>query len=183
MNKAYSACLLLVYINTTIPIIKECSISIEPQWQNLENNTERAQQFGGKWILAGSITFKKTCNSPVHLNELRFVWNGIPLNQLQGSLFKANDSEPFKPINKNHIADSSWSKKEQSLIFKFAQSISLHPTTIFYLVLTIPEEQEKKLKGSFSILPHYLPLPFQEALQKEKMDLHLDIMGSSIESR
>ena len=34
-------------------------VVVEPRWQNLEQNSERCKQFGGKWILAGSITYRK----------------------------------------------------------------------------------------------------------------------------
>lgn len=157
-----------------------CSIAIESHWQDLENNKERAQKFGGKWVLAGTITFKKNCNAPAHLSELHLVWHGTPMDHLQGSLFRAKNTEPLKPINEHHIADSIWSKTKQTLIFKFDRSVSLHPTTIFYLVLTIPEEQEKGLRGSFSIEPQCLPESFKEVVQQDTLSIHIDVTQSRV---
>lgn len=162
------------------PSVRGCSIAIESHWQDLENNKERAQKFGGKWVLAGTITFNKNCNAPAHLNELHLVWHGTPLEHLKGSLFVAKNREPLKPTNDRHVADSIWSKTKQTLIFKFDRSVSLHPTTIFYLVLTIPEEQEKTLRGSFTIEPQCLPESFKEVVQQDMLSIQIDVTQSNV---
>ncbi len=162
------------------PQIQDCSIAIESRWEDLENNKEKSQKFGGKWILAGTITFKKKCNAQVNLQEIRLQWHGKQLDQLSGELFTPKDSGPFKPIRDNHLADGTWSKTTQTLILKFDRGVSLHPITVFHLVLTVPENQEQRLKGQFTIEPDYLPTPFQEAAQKEPLSINLDVSGSTI---
>jgi len=180
--KRFLLTLLLICANThsKIPHIQDCSITIESQWEDLENNKEKSQKFGGKWILAGTITFKKKCNAQINLQEIRLQWHGKHLEQLTGSLFIPKDSGPFKPVPANHIADSKWSKKTQTLMIKFDRAVSLYPTTIFYLVLTVPEDQEQLLKGQFTIEPDYLPMPFQEAAYKDPLSINLDVSGSTI---
>lgn len=158
----------------------DCSIIIESQWEDLENNKEKSDKFGGKWILAGKIIFKKKCNSQVLLQEIRLHWHGEHLDQLSGSLFTQKECGPFKPLPAHHVADSKWSKTSQTLVFKFDRIISLYPTTIFHLVLTVPENQEQYLKGQFTIEPDYLPIPFQEVAQKDQLSLALDVIGISI---
>jgi len=176
---------LAILVNCTIIQSKsaqtnDCTISIESQWEDLENNKEKSQKFGGKWILAGTITFKKKCNKQVTLQEIRLQWHGKHLELLTGSLFIHKDTGPFKPVPDNHIADSKWSKTTQTLLLKFNHPISLHTTTTFHLVLTVPEDQEQLLKGNFTIEPAYLPEPFQEAIQKDPLSISLDVMGSSV---
>ena len=121
-----------------------CSITIESHWQDLENNKDRAQKFGGKWVLAGTLTFKKNCNAPAHLNELHLVWHGTPLDHLQASLFGAKNREPLKPTNDYHIADSVWSKTKQTLIFKFDRSVSLHPLIFLSFAQKGHQQSEQK---------------------------------------
>ncbi len=181
-TKRFSLVLLLVctIAHSKAPHIQDCSITIESQWEDLENNKEKSQKFGGKWILAGTITFKKKCNAQVNLQEIRLQWHGKHIENLTGSLFTSKDFGPFKPLPANHIADSKWSKKTQTLMLKFDRVISLHPTTVFHLVLTVPEDQEQLLKGQFIIEPDYLPTPFQEAAQKDPLSINLDVSGNTV---
>lgn len=179
------SCMLLLLFSTYAVYPKSstqgCSIAIESHWQDLENNKERAQKFGGKWVLAGTITFKKNCNAPARLSELHLVWHGTPVDHLKGSLFSPKNMQPLRPTNEQHVADSIWSKTKQSLIFKFDDhAVSLHPTTIFYLVLTIPEEQEKTLRGSFSIEPQCLPEAFKEVVQRDSLAIQIDVTQSNV---
>jgi len=139
----------------------------------------KSHKFFGKWILAGTIIFKKKCNAQVNLEEIRLQWHGKSLEHLQGSLFIAKNSEPFKPINDNHVSDGKWGKKTQRLNFKFNHTISLHPTTIFYLVLTIPEEHVHALKGHFTIIPSCLPTPFQQEANKDPLAISIDVIDST----
>lgn len=158
----------------------DCAIIIEPHWEDLEKTKDRSEQFGGKWILAGTITFKKKCNSHENLEELTLQWHGSHLDNLQGSLFIVKNPGTFKPINENHVADGKWSKERQVLELSFNRPLSLQSSTILNLVLTIPESQEPLLKGHFTIAPQCLPVPFQEAASKDPLSINIDVMKCTI---
>jgi len=179
----FSLALLLTIslIKAKDPQVQDCSIIIESQWEDLDKNKEKAQAtFGGTWILVGTITFKKKCNAQVNLQEIRLKWHGAHLDQMTGELFISKDCGPLKPINENHVADSQWGKSSQTLLLRFDHAISLHPTTVFHLVLTVPENQEQLLKGTFTIEPNYLPEVFQEAAQKEPLAINIEVSGSEV---
>jgi len=140
----------------------EFSVTLEPKWENLEPNTRKTKEFGGKWILVGSITFKKNSKEPVNLNKIYLSWQGEAIKNLVGSLYKKKLDKNFIPIQDYLICDSAWNKTKQTLILKFDEKQTLGPITTFYLVLTIPESIETVVKkGSFIIEKEYLPEQFK----------------------
>lgn len=169
--------LILIFALISLPLIgktvkRDCTIILEPKWQNLENNKQKNKIFGGKWILAGSITFRKKSKDTVYLSKLIFRWKGKKIDNLLGSLYKKNLDKKFLPIEDSLICDSYWNKKKQTLIFNFKKQVSLGPTSIFYLVLTVPDKLENTLKqGSFFIESHCLPTPFKMAARHQTLIL------------
>lgn len=156
------------------------SVLIEPMWENLEHNPTRNEQFGGKWILVGSITFRKRCKDPVCLQQIRFHWQGKEINHLIGSLYKKNPDREFMPIQENLICDGLWNKPKQILVLNFDKKQSLGPTTIFYLVLTIPKNVESILQnGSFYIEKRCLPEPFKSYAHTTELSLALNTSPST----
>jgi len=145
----------------------ENDIIVKPKWHDLDRgNHHKITEFGGKWILVGSITFKKRCKDPICLEELSLHWNGATINNLTASLYRKNSSKTFLPIEKNLICDGIWNKNKQSLIFSFDDKETLFPTTTFYLVLTVPGELETILSsGTFSLEQSCLPKPFKQCAQ------------------
>ena len=174
---SYALCILSIIL-TIVPILPskaECSITLKPKWRDLDGNCSKAIQFGGKWVLVGSITFKR-CKDPISIDTLNLHWNGEPLDNLIASLYRKNlDKEVFMPIEENLVCDGIWSKSKQTLILNFDEKESLAPTTVFYLVLTVPEEIEPILKkGSFCLEDQCLPKPFKQCAQQEKLSLALN---------
>lgn len=161
-----------------IPIIKaeEFNITLKSKWCDLDGNCTKAADFGGKWILVGSITFKKRCKDPVCIQTINLHWNGEKLDNLMASLYKKNpDRETFLPIEENLICDGIWNKNKQTLMLNFDERANLGPTTVFYLVLTVPEPIEEILKkGSFSLEQECLPKPFKQCAQNEKLSLAIN---------
>ena len=152
----------------------EFSVVLEPKWKNLEQNTKKTKEFGGKWILVGSITFKKNSKEPVNLNKIYLNWQGKNIENLVGSLYKKKSDKDFIPIQDYLICDSAWNKAKQTLILKFDEKQTLGPTTIFYLVLTIPENIETVVKkGSFVIEKEYLPEQFKVYALQHNLPLAL----------
>jgi hypothetical protein len=150
-------------------------VRLEPTWQNLENDTHTKDVFGGKWILVGSITFKKRAKISVALNQIHLQWYGEPLDNLMGSLYKHTHDKAFIPIEDNLICDSVWNKTKQMLILNFDEKQTLSAVNVFYLVLTIPEKMEPVLKqGYFSIEHSSLPEPFKEYATKNSLSLMLN---------
>jgi hypothetical protein len=154
---------------------EECSIILTSKWCDLDGNCKKAIQFEGKWMLVGSITFKKKAKDPIYIDTISLHWNGEQLDNLIASLYKKNISKDFLPIEDNLICDGIWNKKKQTLILNFDEKETLDPTTIFYLVLTIPETVEQLLKtGSFQIEEESLPQPFKHCAQSEKLSLAIN---------
>jgi len=148
------------------------TITLKPKWYDLSSNGTQKVDFGGKWILVGSITFKKRSKDPVYIDKITLQWKGDPIDHLCGSLYKKNQAKDFLPIEDNLISDSLWNKNKQLLILKFDEKENLGPTTIFYLVLTIPESLEPLLKtGTFCLEEQCLPKPFKHCAQQEKLSL------------
>lgn len=154
----------------------DCSIKIQPQWQSLERANTKADTFGGKWILIGTITFRKTCRDAVKIDRLALEWHGPKLSQLVGSLYKKIPSKDFAPIDENFLSDGSWNTATQQLFFDFPErSQTLGPLSIFYIVLTVPDAVEPLLKqGSFTIIRQQLPLLFEQAMAAAPLDLALN---------
>src|SRR5579872_6245716 len=118
------------------------NIVVKPKWRHLDNDDKKIIDFGGKWVLVGSITFKKRCKDPIFLETINLRWNGEPIPNLVASLYKKTFSKDFLPIEKNLICDSVWNTTKQMLVFNFNEKETLAPTTTFYLVLTIPQSVE-----------------------------------------
>lgn len=168
---------LLLFVFVSLPLAgkssSECTIVIEPKWHDLEKRQQDSGLFGGKWILAGSITFRKKSKDTVYLSKLTLRWRGKKrINNLLGSLYRKNLDKQFLPIEEFLLSDSNWNKKKQTLVFNFHKSIYLGPTNIFYLVLTVPEQLEETLKqGSFLIEAQSLPTPFKLAARHRPLTL------------
>lgn len=147
-------------------------ISLLPKWENLCKDPDHIVKFGGKWIVVGSITFRKRTREPIKLHALKLKWEGKQLDQLQGSLYKKFPEKPFLAIEKNLVSDSSWNKIHQVMTLDFTDAQqTIGPHTEFYLVLTVPSSIESIIKqGSFSLLNSGLPESFQN-----RKDLRLDI--------
>jgi hypothetical protein len=148
--------------------IESFELLIEPHWLNLDPHAKHELQFGGKWILASTITFKKNSRQQVSLNRLDFHWQGKPLSTLIGSLYKKTHDHEFLPLEENLIGDGIWKSSAQTLIFNFNKSLNLNVVNTFYLVLTVPENQEKTIThGSFIIEHKTLPDPIKLVLKNE----------------
>lgn len=152
------------------------SIIIESKWQDLEKEPAKAKEFGGKLILVGSITLKKRSKEYVSLSKIYLRWNGCPIDNLVGSLYKKELDKDFHPIEEYLVCDGVWNKNKQRLLFEFDEKQTLGPTNIFYLVLTVPEELEKTLKnGSFEIEHSCLPELLQQCTINQELALSIDI--------
>ena len=151
----------------------ECSISVQPCWQSLERSNTNSAHFGGKWILIGSITFRKTCREAIKLDQLNLEWHGPTIDNLAGSLYKKIPSKEFAPIEDNFLSDGFWNQTTRHLSFDFAdRSQTLGPSSIFYVVLTVPDELETLLKqGHFSIIKHHLPEFFDQVTKDLQLNL------------
>lgn len=143
---------------------KICNITIQSRWQNLETPREMSL-FNSKWILAATITFKRTATlkEPIFINRLQFAWNGPLLHSLNASLFKKAPNQPFMPIEETLLSDGKWNARSQELYFAFNDEQRLDPVTTFYIVITIPSELESIIsRGKFTLVPHCLPDEIQE---------------------
>jgi hypothetical protein len=141
-------------------------IVLMPEWTLLSNNKNNASLSGERWVLVGTITFKKKSKEPLALSKLVLNWNGSFLDTMTASLYQ-------KPvfIEENIISDGIWNKARQVIIFNF-DKITLHPTTTFYLVLTIPTTKIDLFKNScLSCCPECLPQQFKEAAQSLSLPL------------
>lgn len=150
-------------------------IILKSKWRNLDDNAYSIIDFGGKWILVGSITFKKKSKEPLFIDTINLHWNGELIDSVVGSLYKKNLSKEFLPIDDNLICDATWNKTKQTLIFNFEEKETLTPTTTFYVVLTIPDDLEKKLKNGYFLLEEQsLPKPFKQATQAANLSLTIN---------
>jgi hypothetical protein len=149
-------------------------VVVESKWQNLDLDANRIKLFGGKWILAGSITFKKRSTEAVFLDEIQLSWKGEKIEQLIGSLYEKNETGDFLPIEKYFVCDSNWKKSTQQLFLRFNQPVTLGAINTFYLVLTLPESIESILQnGSFYIGQAGLPLPYREYVKDHELAIAL----------
>lgn len=169
---------------TMLPLVgnsNDFTISIEPSWENLEHNHEKNMQFGGKWMLAGTITFKKKkADEAVHLHKLELHWHGASIDALIASLYKKNfdpTKKEFLPIQDYLVCDGTWNKTKQTLLLNFENKHTLGPIETFYLVLTVPETIEHALKGGFfSLESNCLPDPFKKCMQGNTLALALNML-------
>lgn len=167
------ASFVLVY---TLTAQANCEIQSDCKWQNLDDSgtsLENQQTFGGKWILAATITFKKRTPDDIYFTMLDLEWQGISLSKLNATLFRCDPDRPFVPLEENVIADGSWSEHHQMLRFAFKEKERLQTTHTFGLVLTIPAELEKTIKtGHFNLVPATLPKPLQAIAQENPLHVH-----------
>jgi hypothetical protein len=132
--------------------------------------------FGGEWVLIGSITFKKKSKKPVILDTISFRWNGEQITSLIASLYKKNSSKNFLPIDQNLICDGTWNRSKQTLVFNFNEKESLNPMTTFYIVLTMPPDLKSCLQeGLFILEEQCLPKPFKHAIDPKNLTLKIAI--------
>ena len=157
---------------TSMKSIETFDIVLKPKWQQLDCNDNKCANFGGKWILIGSITFKRRSKDPIFVDKIHLSWHGENIDHLIASLYKKNIGKEFLAIEDNLICDGQWNTKTQTLILNFDEEEKLAPTTVFYLVLTIPETIEPILKkGHFCLENNCLPHPFKQCAQNEKLIL------------
>lgn len=148
------------------------SILLEPRWENLDQDADSTQAFGGKWILAGTITFKKKAQDTVYLSQLKLRWKGVYLDKLIASLYRKDYEKKFLAIEENLVCDGCWNKAKQVLTLNFNEKEMLGPTNIYLLVLTVPEKQEPLLrKGSFELITNELPEQFSVCARDQKLIL------------
>jgi hypothetical protein len=154
---------------------EDFNISIKSKWCDLDGNCTKSDDFGGKWILVGSFTFKKRSKDPLYMENITLHWSGEPLPNLVASLYKKTLDKDFLPIEDNLVCDGLWNKCKQQLVFNFDERENLGPTTVFYLVLTVPESIESVLKkGFFYIDEQCLPKVFKHCAQNEKLSLAIN---------
>ncbi|MBN1549643.1 hypothetical protein JW872_03205 [Candidatus Babeliales bacterium] len=147
-------------------------IHINPQWVKLDTDSEKAERFGGSWILAGDIVFKNKSPNVIKLDAFDLQWQGAPLEHLSATLFKKDEHDQIMPIQEHVISDGYWSQKEQTLKFRFDQKYALSALNKFYLVFTVPKDIEDTLKtGTFSLNKRHLPYQYQRALRNKSLNL------------
>jgi len=150
-------------------------ITIQAKWKELGCKNNQCFNLDGKWILVGSFTFIRRSKDPIALETIYLNWNGPKLDNLSGSLYRKTVGKEFFAIEENLVCDSIWNEKKQMLIFDFDKKENLGPSTVFYLVLTVPEEIESILtKGFFSLESHGLPYHFKHCAQQERLVLAID---------
>jgi hypothetical protein len=151
-------------------------VILEPMWENLQDDSQRAKEFGGKWILLGSITFKKKSKEDIRLQNMCLKWNGQHIKHLNASLYRKSLDKKFLPIEENLICDSCWNKKTQTLVLNFNKKHRLGAVDVFYLVLTVPHNVEKKLRdGAFTIEEECLPEQFKPCARHDELTLAVHI--------
>lgn len=178
MKRIISMILLMTNLSSHLiaDALEDFNVIITPQWQDLESNEEKAKQFGGKWILAGSINFKKKAKDTVHLNRIYLEWKGSPIEHLTASLYKCESDKEFLPIQENLVCDGIWNKAHQTLMLNFDKKETLGFSNTFNLVLTVPEDLENTLKkGAFSLMSTYLPEPFKLCAHKQSLSLTFSV--------
>lgn len=176
MMKYFIKPILVIIIFLSIPLhALENDIILKSKWKELCNNDDKCINFGGKWIVVGSITFKRKTKEPIYLDEINLVWQGEKIDNLTASLYRKNCNKCFLAIEDNLICDGIWNEKKQTLIFDFDDEQKLGPTTVFYLVLTVPQKTELILKkGHFCLDNNCLPKPFKQQIQQEKLILAIN---------
>ena len=171
---------IILFITCMMPItsrsLEDFNVTLHPEWENLDRNNNSTEEFGGKWMLAGSITFQKKIKDPVYIKQIIMRWTGDTIDNLIASLYKKDLDKGFLPIEDNLMCDGVWNKTKQTLVLNFEEKETLGPVTIFYLVLTVPESLEPLLKtGSFCIDEKCLPAPFKECAQNTNLSLAIAI--------
>ncbi len=155
--------LVIISSLSTVLSANNCSISLEPCWNNLEQKNTKKEVFGGQqWVHIGCLTFRKNVNKKIKLTQINLCWHGDKIEQLNGSLYKKAPHQKFIPIEDNLLCDSTWDNGNQHLMLDFSnRKQTLGPVNTFYLVLTVPDHLESTLKkGHFSLTKTCLPEPF-----------------------
>jgi len=159
---------------------RKCDLILQPLWQEIQASTERAITFNGKWMRAGTITFRKKIMGPLELNAIVLNWHGPPIKSLEASLYCTEINKPFLAIDSNWVGDGQWSNQSQRLTFKFKSPCALCSVTTFHLMLTVPESLEAILKqGNFTLSPCTLPEEYKD-IQEEARKLSFCIPTSSV---
>ncbi len=155
--------------------LQNFDVTLKSKWQELDNNCERCTNFGGNWVIVGSIAFEKRAKDPITVETIHLHWCGDHLDNLIASLYRKIPGKDFLAIEHNLVCDGIWNEKKQTLIFDFDEKANLGPTTVFYLVLTVPESIESLLKkGYFCLENNCLPRPFRQSMQNEKLFLAIN---------
>ncbi len=154
-----------------------CELHITPEWKDLDTEAH-AKEFGGKWILAATFVIKRRDKEFIRLEEIDLAWHGEEIERLTASLFRKELHRDLLPVEESLVCDGTWNRKNQILQLRFEEKEYLQPTTIYCLVLTVPDDLEKQLrKGHFDILPESLPYQLQPAV--EKKNLRISMLASS----
>ncbi|HEV2601313.1 MAG TPA: hypothetical protein VGT41_03375 [Candidatus Babeliales bacterium] len=156
---------------------------IEPCWKDLEQCVYKTKFFGGKWILVGSITFKKKSKESVDLNHLYLHWIGHPMERLVASLYKQQSNcKDCMPLEENLVCDGIWNAKDQLLLFKFNDPQKLGFVNRYYVVLTVPPFLEPIIQqGHFQINPYQLPEQFKQNIDSNNLCLSLKTTDNNTE--
>lgn len=158
-----------------------CELDIKPEWKVLDS-PEHDQEFGGKWILTATFIIKRRDKEFIRLEEIDLAWHGEKIERLVASLFKKDPYQDLMPVEESLVCDGTWNSKDQILQLKFEEKEYLQPTTMFCLVLTVPDELEPRLKtGHFDLLPESLPYQLQP-VAKEK-NLRISMLASNTRSK
>jgi len=163
---------------------KKFEIILEPKWEILDD--QHTALFGGKWVLAGSITFRQKASNKdcVHLTKLHLKWHGPFLDKVRASLYEHNFEKKFYPIEDFFVCDGEWSQKTQTLHLKFREKCPLQAINTFYLVLTVPSAQEPFLRqGSFCISDDCLPHQLKEHLEPQELSLSLNAINKNMHKK
>lgn len=162
-------------IASTTYCLENFDICLKSKWQELDNNCDRCTNFGGKWVVVGSITFKKRSKEPIAIEAINLHWHGERLDQLIGSLYRKIPGKDFLALESNLVCDGVWNERKQTLMLDFDEKQNLGPTTVFYLVLTMPSSIEPILKnGYFCLENDCLPRPFKHSTHNEKLFLAIN---------
>ena len=147
-----------------------CNLDITSTWNDLEDKEAKTEEFGGRWMHAGTFVFKNKSGDNVPLKELDLAWKGKKkISSLVGSLFKKEPNKPFMPIEKMLVSDGHWNKRKQVLQLKFNDRVQIGTTTTFCLVLTVPENLENTLdEGYFTVITDSLPRQLKKSVRKQR---------------
>jgi hypothetical protein len=154
-----------------------CQLDITPKWTKLDSD-KHAQEFGGKWVEVAEIVIKRRDKEFIRLEEIDLAWHGEEIKNLVASLFRKEQNRDLIPVEESLICDGTWNRKDQVLKLHFEEKEYLQPTTIFCLVLTVPDDLEPRLKkGHFDLLPESLPHQLRPAV--EKKNLRISMLASN----
>jgi len=152
------------------------AVTIRPQWDDLEKTADRSERFGGKWIVAGKIQFKKMAKEPTTLKKIVLNWHGKPMENLCASLYRKEATKSFKPIERYLVCDGEWNKQAQALSLNFDRHVHLNTVSNFYLVLTVPNSVQETLKnGHFELSQNGIPAPFRDCLKRGSCSLSFEV--------